>query len=463
MWTPDLTKRQGPLYLAVADAIAEDISAQALSPGDRLPAQRELATALEIAITTVTRAYTEAERRGLVRGEVGRGTFVRGEGPDEGRQGSGGGSDERPHESSIADFRINSLLPSPYGREILESVGRVAAEGDLGTLLDYQPLGGAEPQRAAGAHLMRQAGLQVSPDRVLVTSGAQHAMAITFATLTKPGDTVLAEEFTYFGMKSLAGLLHIKLKGLPADEEGLRPDALAEACAAGDAKALYTMPTLQNPTSTIMSEGRRREVAAIAAEHGVPIVEDDSYGFLLPDIKPLAAFSDRTYYLCGTSKSLVAGLRIGFLAPPAGMRGQLEEAICSTIWMASPLMANLATRWIFDGTAQRIMEWKRKELTARQETAAAILRGLDYQSHRASPHGLLWLPESWATADFVAQAAMRGVRISPVEKFVSSRTVLRNGVRICLGPVPNRRVLERGLTTLSEVAAEPPRAFEAVV
>jgi DNA-binding transcriptional MocR family regulator len=461
MWIPDLTQRRGPLYKAVADAIAEDISAEALSPGDRLPTQRELAHALEIALTTVTRAYAEAERRGLVRGEVGRGTFVRGERPDDGRQEDG--SDRRPHERSIADFRINSLLPSPYGREILESVGRVAAEGDLRTLLDYQSLGGTEPQREAGAHLMRQAGLEVSPDRVLVTSGAQHAMAITFATLTKPGDTVLAEEFTYFGMKSLANLLHINLKGLPLDAEGLRPDALAEACAAGDAKALYTMPTLQNPTSIIMSEGRRRDVASIAAEHGVPIVEDDSYGFLLPDTKPLAAFSDGTYYLCGTSKSLAAGLRIGFLVPPAGMRGKLEEAICSTIWMASPLMATLAARWIFDGTAQRIMQWKRNELTARQETAAAILRGLDYQSHPASPHGLLWLPESWSTADFVAHAAMRGVRVTPVEEFVSSRTVRRNGVRICLGPVPNRRVLERGLTTLFEMVGEPPAAFEAVV
>jgi DNA-binding transcriptional MocR family regulator len=310
---------------------------------------------------------------------------------------------------------------------------------------------------------MERVGLDVSADRVLVTGGAQHAMAVTFATLTDPGDTVLTEEFTYFGMRSLASLIHIKLNGLPMDEEGLRPDALARACAAGKAKALYTMPTLQNPTATTMSEERRKEIAAIADEHGLPIVEDDSYGFLLPNLKPLSAYSSNAYYLCGTSKSLAAGLRIGFLAPPDGTTSRLEGAICSTIWMASPFMANLAAEWIFDGTADRVMEWKRKELAARQETAQSILREHDYQSHPASPHGVLWLPESWTTADFVTQAAMRAVRVSPVEEFVTSQTAHRNAVRICLGPVPNRTVLERGLTTLSQLAAEPPRAFEAVV
>jgi DNA-binding transcriptional MocR family regulator len=189
IWTPDLSERRGPLYLALADAIAEDVSAEELSAGDRLPTQRELASALDIALTTVTRGYAEAERRGLIRGEVGRGTYVRGGARPAGAKGNGSsvGHGGAPQEPSIADFRINSLLPSPYGSELLASAARMASTGEVGTLLDYQPIGGTKGQRAAGASWMERVGLDVSADRVLVTGGAQHAMAVTFATLTDPG------------------------------------------------------------------------------------------------------------------------------------------------------------------------------------------------------------------------------------------------------------------------------------
>ena len=115
-------------------------------------------------------------------------------------------------------------------------------------------------------------------------------MAMVFSALTNPGDTVLTGELTYSGMKSLANFLHIRLRGLAMDEEGIRADALEAACATTDAKALYCMPTLQNPTAVVMSERRRQEIAAIAESYGLAVVEDDSYGFLLPEVKPLGAY-----------------------------------------------------------------------------------------------------------------------------------------------------------------------------
>jgi DNA-binding transcriptional MocR family regulator len=456
IWCPDLSSASGPVYLAIADAIARDIDAGALAPGERLPTHRQLADGLRVALTTVTRGYGEAERRGLVVGEVGRGTFVRG-----GRRGDGA---PQPDASpAVIDLTVNALLPYAHAEQLLLSMADGIRDGNALELLDYQPIGGSELQRTAGALLMERVGVAAAPDRVLVTSGAQHAMAVTLGTLTNPGDTILTEELTYSGMRSLANHLHVRLKGLPMDEEGLRPDVFEAECAKGEAKALYTMPTLHNPAAWVMPEERRAEIAAISERYGVPVVEDDSYGFLLPEIRPLAAFSPHVYYLTGTSKSLAASLRVGFLRSPLEMVDRLTAAISSTTFLVSPVMAAVTANWIFDGTADRIMTWKRKEIAARQEMAQAILGGVGYRAHPMAQHGWLELPDPWCTDDFVAQARMRGVLVTPAESFVAGRSAAPYAVRVTLGSVPTRALLERGLTTLAEILREPPEPCESVV
>src|SRR5206468_1294184 len=144
----------------------------------------------------------------------------------------------------------------------------------------------------------------VTADRVLVSSGNQHGMTAVLAALLSPGDLVLTEALTYPGMKNLAGLLSLRLQGVALDEQGMRPDALAAACRARSPKAVYCVPTLQNPTTSIMSEERRRQIAAVAREHGVLIVEDDVHG-RIPERapRPLSAFApERAVYLTGMSK-----------------------------------------------------------------------------------------------------------------------------------------------------------------
>lgn len=438
-----------PLYRAIANSIANDVVSGRLAEGERLPPQRDLADELKVALTTVTRAYTEAERRGLVNGEVGRGTFVR-------RQESFHLRREAP-EPSVVDLTTNSLLPYPMGRELADRFARVVSEGDAWSSLDYQPHYGARRQREAGAHLLERVGLDPSADRVLVTSGAQHAMAVVFSTLANPGDLVLTGEVTYSGMKSLANFLHIRLRGLLMDEEGIRPDALEAACATTDAKALYCMPTLQNPTSSVMSTKRRQEIVAIAEAYGLPVVEDDSYGFLLPEERALGAYTNKQhfYYLTGTSKSLVPGLRIGFLQAPRAMVDRLAAAISATTFIAPPPTGEVVASWIADGTADQVMDWKRAEVRKRQQHAKKIFSKFDYRAHPASPHGWLVVPEPWCVSDFVSQARIRGVVVSPAEDFAAGRLTNAHAVRLCLGPVPDRRRMTRALETLVEILNEP--------
>ena len=247
------------------------------------------------------------------------------------------------------------------------------------------------------------------------------------------------------------------------DREGLEPEAFEQACRAGPAKALYCMPTLHNPTGVVMPEARRKEIAAIAAEYGVPIVEDDSYGFLLPDETPLSAYADEAYYLAGTSKSLAPGLRIGFLLPPPSMVDRLKAAISSTTFSVPTLMGDVVAEWIFDGTAERVMSWKRSEVAERQQLAQSLLGRYDDVSHSMSQQVWLTLPDPWCTSEFVDQAAMRGVLVSPAEGFIAGRASPPHAVRVCLGPIADRRRLEQGLQVLAEILEQPPEPCQVVV
>jgi DNA-binding transcriptional MocR family regulator len=461
MWRPSLsnrTNREQPLYLAIANAIAEDISSGRLADGERLPPQRDLADELKVALTTVTRAYTEAERRGLVSGEVGRGTFVR-------RMETFGLRREVPEPSTL-DLTVNNLPPYPLSRELMESLSKNLVSAGPSAVVEYLPHQGHPRHRNAAAKLLRSLGVFASPDNLLVTAGAQHAMAVAFSAITNPGDTVLTGEVTYSGMKSLANFLHLRLRGLVMDEEGIRPDALEAALTTTEAKALYCMPTLDNPTSAVMSEERRKKIAAVAEAFGLAVVEDDSYGYLLPRQKPLRSFvkdPSRFYYLAGTSKSLAPGLRIGFLLSPPQMVDRLTASLSATTIMAPPPMAEVVSRWIEDGTAERVMEWKRTEIRARQKLAASIFGGLEYRAHPASPHVWLYVPEPWSVRDFVAQARTRGILVSPAEDFIAARSTTAHAVRICLGPVSERSRLESALSTLAEILKRSPGPSQALV
>ena len=453
IWVPDLARRPGPRYLAISEALAEDTARGRLPSGTRLPTHRELAERLGLTVGTVTRAYGEAARRGLVSGEVGRGTFVRGPVAEFAPLSPAGGL--------AADLSAN-LPPRVTDEDRWPSLPRTLAalsrRKDLGRLLDYPPEGGAPEHRAAGAAWIRRAGLEAAPEQVLVSSGSQHGMTAVFSALLRPGDLVLTEALTYPGMKALAGLLHLRLQALAMDEHGLVPDALAAACRRAGAKALYLMPTLQNPTTRTIPEERRREIAGIARAHGLVVVEDDVHG-LLPASppRPLSAFlPEQSVYLTGTAKSLAPGLRIGFVLAPASLVPRLAAAIRTTTWMAAPLMAEIAARWIMEGTADAILKRKRKEAAVRQRVALSLLAGSPVESDPAAYHLWLHLPEPWRSETFVDAARRRGVAVTPAQAFMVGRGAVPAAVRVCLGAAADRAQLEFGLGVLAALLTRSP-------
>jgi DNA-binding transcriptional MocR family regulator len=447
-WTPDLARRKGPRYRAIADALADDVRAGRLKEGTRLPTHRDLAGALRVTVGTVSRAYAEATRRGIIHGEVGRGTFVQA-----GRTGPDGFGMQGGHEPSLIDLSLNFPTSGAEHSAVAKGLVALARDRGLGRLLEYLPHAGTWRQRAAGAAWLGRAGCDAGPEQVIVCNGAQHGLAIALAALAAPGDRILAESLTYPGFKTLAALLHLKVQGLAIDGDGLRPEAFEEACRSSPARILYTIPTIHNPTASILPDARRRKIAAIAEAHDVLILEDDIYGLLpVERPQPLARLApERTVYVTALSKTLSPGLRIGFVAAPRRLVDRMIPALGATTWMAAPLMAELAAMFIEDGTADAILASKRKEAAARQALARKVLGSSGAVAHPQGFHLWLTLPEPWRGEDFAARARQRGVAVNPAEAFtvVSGRPPA--AVRVCLGAAATRDRLETGLSILRDV------------
>ncbi|MCC7017089.1 MAG: PLP-dependent aminotransferase family protein [Rhodospirillales bacterium] len=458
IWQPRIARQSGSKYLAIAEALADDIASGKLAPGMRLPTHRALAERIGVTVGTVTRGYAEAQRRGLLSGEVGRGSFVR-------RRDAAAPSAVEGAPDAPVDFRLNLPASGDGARRLAETLGQLARE-PLNELLDYNPAGDLSRHRSAGAEWLKRAGLFVGGERVVVTNGTQHGMAIAFLALAKAGDVILTAELTFHGMKELAGRLGLLLAGLPTDAEGIAPEAFDEACRTQHPRALYCMPNLQNPTAAVMGKARRQAIVEIARRHDVIIVEDDVYGFLLGDkaLPPLAALApELTYYITSLSKCVAPGLRVGYVLAPAGKTEAIVSAARATCRMATPLMAEIAARWISDGVADALVEFQRREAAARREIAARVLAGIPSRTHPKSLHLWIPLPDPWRSETFVAELKAKGVWVLPAETFAVGRAPVPHAVRVCLGSARGRAAVERGLELLAATLRAGPQPAAAVV
>jgi DNA-binding transcriptional MocR family regulator len=453
---PRKGERRQPIYREIADAIAKDVRAGRARPGTRLPTQRALARQLGVTLTTVTRAYEEAQRRGLIAGEVGRGTFIQ----PQRVQGEPGLHEE----SGAINLSTNCLMPLAHAAELADHLTTAVPRTASLSVFDYQPAAGARRNRNAGATWIARTGLDISAERVIVTGGGQHGILITLLALAKPGDEILVEEFTYSNLRKLAGHLDLRLRAVRMDGDGLLPEALDAACRSG-AKFLYTIPTLQNPTSAVMPEGRRRDIATIVRKHGLLVIEDDVYGYMLPEVAPLTKYlpEDQGIYITSLSKSVAPGIRIGYISAPAKFIESLAASISRTLINAPAAMAELASTLITDGTAVRIVDWKRKEIVRRQQVVHRVLSGYNFQTHAYSPHVWLYLPDSWQTQVFLSQASQRGVRLNGAGDFAVDSEAPLQAVRICLGPPRSWAVLEDALMRLVRIFQRTPELSDVIV
>lgn len=453
-WLPDLSDHGGPKYRAIVDALAADIRAGRLPPGTRLPTHRDLAWQLKVTVGTVARAYAEAERQGLLSGEVGRGSFV---------------TDPNRREAALPEYLsaawaprtdvINLAVNRPGGDQGAWAVGplfeRLARRPDLAQLLSYNLDPVATRQRSAGARWLNHEGVACGPDQVSVTAGSQQAIAAALAVLTLPGDMVAVEEYSWPGIKSAVSLLGRQVVPVAMDEGGLIPDEVERAFARG-VKLLYTIATVQNPTTITLDDDRRRTIVAAARRHGAYVLEDGVHRFLHPDgPPPLQVHApERCLYITTLSKSVSPGLRASFSAVPVELKARFDAAVGAlSLALPTPLI-EIACLLIEEGQAVEAASRQRAEADIRDGIAAAIL-GEAVRPRSPSLNVWLKMPPAWRPAAFVAEAARLGVTLAPTESFAVGRPHME-GVRVSVSAPPDRETLERGLRILANLLALVP-------
>jgi DNA-binding transcriptional MocR family regulator len=446
-WLPEIQKDGSPLYLAITKALAEDISSGKLRSDTRLPTHRELADSLKVAIGTVTRAYTEAERRGLIRSEGRRGTFV-GESKKE------KSSLSRIIESGGQVIDLSKNHPTAENDPVLaQALKKIARESRSQKYLQYSASQGEHEHRVVGARWLARMGMAVDPDSIVITCGAQHALMIIFAVLTQTGDVIVTDSYTYPGVKAIAELFGLQLFGIAGDKEGLLPEAFETICRQKSVRAIYCNPTLQNPTNIIMSQARRQEIASIAERHDVIIVEDEILRPLVEKPPPfMSAFApERSFVVMSVSKVIAAGLRVGYIVAPARLKRKIIDSLQTSMLSAPSLTVRILSGWLEDGTADKVILKRRQELTARQQVAQKIIGNYMLNAFPSSYHIWLQLPENWTSMGFTIEALRRGVAVTAAEIFAVDRHVSVKAVRVSVGPAPNRETLKAGLEIVASI------------
>lgn len=447
-----------PAYLELANELEAKIRSGDLPPGSQLPPQRDLARERSVNVSTVTRAYRELQNLNLVMGSTRRGTIVM-------TDGAMPRVDRAAAIPGLIDLTVNRPAVDDFKERLAQSLPSLSDDPRFRQVQEYQPPEGPAWARAAGRKWVALNGFDPSEDDIVVTSGAQHALLAVISSLVEPGDTIVCDRLTYYGLIALAQMFRFRIIGIGSDSEGMSSKELDEICARENVRAVFTVPSMHNPSVVTMSEARRHEIVAVAEKHGVVIIEDDVYGPMLGTRAPalITLAPARTYHISALSKALAPGLRIGYLTCPPGRAVLAAEAIRTTAWMPSPLPLLLATRWLEDGTAEAILKAQLTELRARNALVGKLLAGHAFQSDPRCMFFWLKLPAPWRCEDFTANLRAHGVAVMPATAFACDRQPVEHAVRVNIGCAASRDELTTALRIIAGTLNDRPRALAGMV
>ena len=466
-WLPDLSHGSGPLYLQLADCIETDISGGALPPGTKLPPQRDLAYDIGVTIGTVGRAYALARERGLVSGEVGRGTFVLGRDVEQ----------DNSHPPVLElKASVRTLDGPPRGKLIMDSTsapdicqgeviaritGRIVRDNPY-KVVDYTrewPL----HWREAGSRWLAADGWAPEPQSVVPTVGVHAAAMAVIAAMTAPGDKIAFEQLTYSSISRSANLIGRRSVVMRTDAFGPDPEDFERLCAQQHPKLVFLIPSLHNPTLAIMPAERRRAIAEIARKHNVWLMEDSIYGALLDEPPaPISAFApERTFHIGGLSKSVAAGIRGGWVSCPPNLASRVQVAHKMVTGGMPFLLAELCAQLVMSGEADAIRDSVRKEIEVRHDIAQESFAGLDFVSHKRAPFVWMKLPDPWLSGTFKQAAASEGVLVDDEDEYKPGRTEqVYHRIRVGFSNPAGLEDVRRGFTTIRRLLDNPNAGYD---
>ena len=437
-----------PVFMHLAALISKEIASGNLPRGVKLPPYRTMSHELGLAAGTVQRAYRELERQSMIVPRTGDGSYVLGPSPRERKRFRNDPEGLEPNRKNlaVADLaRDRFMLDGDLGKWAkVHDMSDMDPELLLG-MLNYADERGLRPHREAGAEWMLHHGGEVHPDNVFCTNGSQHGIHLAMSAFMRMHDTIAVDEYTYPGPLALAQRMGIRTVVIGHDEEGMLADDLERKIGGNRISAIYTTPTLQNPLNYRMPDKRRDEIAAICQRHKVFIIEDECQGILLE--RPCRSFYDRlpgqTARVSGMSKSVAAGLRVGYLAVPGQSTEQFRAAMKDTTLMATPLSHEMARRCVASGFAHESLKGNRLEIARRRKLVDPVLDGVEYSSAEGSPHYWISLMKKLTDIDVVDSLARKNIHVRPSSQFHSGH----GQTSCCVRASINVRVDDEGISS----------------
>ncbi|KIN60938.1 Transcriptional regulator, GntR family protein [Sulfitobacter noctilucae] len=468
IWTPEALEGIKPKYKAVVAMIRESIAVGELTVGAKLPPVRDLAWDLKITPGTVARAYTVLTDSGVLRAEVGRGTFVADSSDSIGadlteplinlieidsvRHMTGGDTD---HANLFSPH-----LPNGGQAELIRKLlGEIAADPPSG-IMHYPSRRTATAARQAMAHWLQGAPIgRVDPDDIVLSMGGQNAILLVFQTVLRGRrPTVFVEDLAYPGFRRAADLLRADIVAIQCDKDGIIPEALAEAAAKHpEAQVLCTSPEVHSPTCGFTPMTRRHELVDVARKADLQILEDDCYRMGRAEGEGYRQLApERGWYVASISKSITPALRLGCAIGPRGMSGALQRSSENGFFGLSTPMIDLTASLLGHPDLPAIMERTRQGVQRYVEVAVNTLGSFDLSWRADVPFVWLHLPQGWRASAFCQAAEKRGVQIRAAEEFAGRDAPSPHAVRIAINGGISLRSFEAAMGRLRDLLEHPP-------
>jgi DNA-binding transcriptional MocR family regulator len=451
IWQPELD-RSKPLYLAIADAMTRDVEGGVLQEGFRLPPQRDLAWKLGVTLGTVTRAYKEAENRGLLEGEVGRGSYIR----------------RKPQVSSLVStsqeldgtIDLSQAIPPPVVKpeELDQAMLSIMRDPRKLDLLDYAPPEGFRLHRQMAVTWLKRSNVHVNENDVVISAGAQLGLVTLLEAIRDGHAGVLAERTNYALLRTTFKNADLRSIPVEMDDDGMMPDSLLAQFKATGCKLMYVVPTLQNPTTATMSARRRDEIVAIARAHDLSIIEDDIFRLLDARVQPPTFYElapERTFHITSLSKTLAPGLRLGFVVSPLGQDRMLRSHVRNMAARTVGITGEIARYWIETDLASNILERTRAELAARRLTFMEVFSDMLFRCEPGAPYAWLQVPDQWQPSRLAFALAQRKIKVTPGMKFELEPTRSSNHIRVCFGHPKLGWKMREAFETIRDLMLEP--------
>jgi len=459
IWPPNLSYAGKSKYKALAQTIRDGIASGDLAAGSKLPPVRDLAFRVGVTPGTVARAYTLLTDEGRLSAAVGRGTYV----ADVTRKGR---KPEPPllHlvDESTADFRSSRVPDVGQGLLIDDAFIRLGHSHRRRHINYPTSITDIEARKAVVDWIGPVRAGHLDAHQVVLGNGAQNCVILALqAELHGAHPVILTDELAYPGVRHAARLLRAQVVGVAMDEDGLIPEALAEAYRTHGGQVLLTSAEVHSPTTTQTSYARKKEIAALAERFGLTIIEDDCHSIAPTDVPAYRAILPKqSYFISSLTKGVSGALRFGYAVAPVDRVSDLRQVAQSSFHGIAQPILDVCTDLLTSGDAGRVKDKVVAHTAERVRLAVNRLGGWDLRWREDAPFLWLQLPQGWRSSSFALACERKGISVRPADEFALSDQRAPNAVRLAATTCVSESRYLQALDDMNTLLANPNRTME---